>query len=153
MLMLEALKEAMAAELQGEVPAGALVVSPNGDVLGRGQNRVISLSDPTAHAEMEAIRSAATRKGNYRLTGEVLISTLEPCPMCLMAAVHARISIVVFGAPEPKWGAAGSLFDLVSLPGLNHRPEIWGGVRASECAKIVQEFFLKKRAGKPEQPD
>jgi tRNA(adenine34) deaminase len=144
-LMEEALIEARKAGLEGEVPTGAVVASPSGAILGRGRNRVVSLSDPTAHAEMEALRSAAAQTANYRLTDLVLISTLEPCPMCLTAAVHARISLVAFGAPEPKWGAAGSLFDLVTLPGLNHRPVIMGGVRAAECAELIKEFFQKRR--------
>lgn len=143
--MVEALAEAVGAGAEDEVPAGAVVVSPDGLVAGRGRNRVIALSDPTAHAEILAIRAAAAVVGNYRLTGFTLYSTLEPCPMCLMAAVHARLGRVIFGALEPRWGAAGSLVALASLPGLNHRLEITGGLRAEECGRLISDFFKAKR--------
>jgi tRNA(adenine34) deaminase len=145
-LMREALHEASLASLAGEVPAGAIVASPDGRVLARGRNRVIELSDPTAHAEILAIREAGRRLANYRLEGLILVSTLEPCAMCLSAALHARFMAVVFGAPEPKWGAAGSLLDLNSVPGMNHRLELLeGGVLASECAGRIVEFFRGRR--------
>ncbi|MDR3203832.1 MAG: tRNA adenosine(34) deaminase TadA [Deltaproteobacteria bacterium] len=141
-----ALEEAKVAAQQGEVPAGAAVSDAQGHLIASGQNRVTQLCDPTAHAEIEALRAAGAKIGNYRLVGTVLASTLEPCPMCLMAAVHARVSLIFFGAPEPKWGAAGSVLDLLSIPGLNHRPEILGGIMANECAEIIKEFFKKRRA-------
>ena len=142
----EALSLAALAEKEGEVPAGALLIDTEGRVVGRGWNRVISLNDPTAHAEILAIREGALDCGNYRLTGFTLFSTLEPCPMCLMAALHARLGRIIFGAPEPRWGAAGSLLNLPALPGLNHKLEINGGLLAEECGGIIKDFFRKKRA-------
>lgn len=144
-LMRLALAEAAGAGAEDEVPAGAVVAAPDGRVAGRGRNRVIGLNDPTAHAEILAIREAAASAGNYRLTGFTLYSTLEPCPMCLMAAIHARLGRIFFGAPEPRWGAAGSLVELASLPGLNHRPEIAGGLMAGECGALIKDFFKGKR--------
>jgi tRNA(adenine34) deaminase len=144
--MEDAIGEARLAGEAGEVPTGAVVVDAAGVVLGRGRNQVASLSDPTAHAEIQALRAAAAAASNYRLTGLRLICTLEPCPMCLMAAIHARIGLVVYGAREPKWGAAGSLTDLAALPGLNHRLEIRGGLLAEECAALMREFFRVRRS-------
>jgi tRNA(adenine34) deaminase len=144
-LMKLALEEARQAGRQGEVPAGAAVGDGRGFILALGRNQVIGRRDPTAHAEMEALRAAGAKADNYRLVGAVLVSTLEPCPMCLTAAIHARVSLIVFGAPEPKWGAAGSLFDLVSIAGLNHRPKIVGGVMAGECASLMRDFFKNRR--------
>jgi tRNA(adenine34) deaminase len=106
---------------------------------------MVSLNDPTAHAEVMALRTAAFTRGNYRLCDTILVSTLEPCPMCMMAAIHARVSIIIYGAPEPRWGSCGSLFEMLSLPGLNHRPEVQGGLLASECAILVKDFFQNKR--------
>lgn len=144
-----ALAEAAGAGEDGEVPAGAVLAAPDGSLAGRGRNRVIGLNDPTAHAEIMAIREAAAAIGNYRLTGFTLYSTLEPCPMCLMTAIHARLGLIVFGASEPRWGAAGSLLDLASLPGLNHRLEIAGGLRAEECGGLISDFFkVKRRSGR-----
>lgn len=143
--MRQALAEAAGAGVEEEVPAGAVVVSPEGLVVGRGRNRVIGLNDPTAHAEILAVRAAAAAAGNYRLTGFILYSTLEPCPMCLTAAIHARLGRIIFGAPEPRWGAAGSLVKLASLPGLNHRLEITGGLLAEECGGLISDFFKAKR--------
>ncbi len=143
--MAMALAEAKAAAREGEVPAGAVVVDAEGRAAGRGRNRVIGLNDPTAHAEILAIREAAARAGNYRLTGFTLYSTLEPCPMCLMAGLHARLARIIFGAPEPRWGAAGSLTDLAALPGLNHRLEIRGGLLADDCGGLISSFFREKR--------
>ncbi|MDR0355076.1 MAG: nucleoside deaminase, partial [Deltaproteobacteria bacterium] len=111
-LMNEALRQARLAAEAGEVPAGAVVADGEGRLAACGRNQVISLADPTAHAEIQAIKAAAAKIGNYRLPGLVLFSTLEPCPMCLMAAIHARLDGVVYGAREPKWGAAGSVVDL-----------------------------------------
>jgi len=145
-LMRLALKEAAQAALAGEVPAGAIVLNGEGEIVAVGRNRVIGLSDPTAHAETLAIREASSKVGNYRLTGFTLFSTLEPCAMCLMAAVHARLDTIIYGAREPRWGAAGSLVDLASLPGLNHRLTLKGGLLADECAAIISSFFKHKRA-------
>ncbi|MDR2947413.1 MAG: tRNA adenosine(34) deaminase TadA [Candidatus Adiutrix sp.] len=142
-----ALAQAARAAEDGEVPAGAVLVGPDGLVAGLGRNRVIELHDPTAHAEILAMREAAKIAANYRLTGLTLYSTLEPCPMCLMAAVHARLERVIFGAPEPRWGAAGSLIDLAALPGLNHRLPIDGGLLAEECGAMMQHFFKARRRG------
>lgn len=143
--MAQALAEAGLAAAEDEVPAGAVVVDPAGKIVGRGRNRVIGLSDPTAHAEILALRQAAAFAGNYRLGGHVLFSSLEPCPMCLMAAIHARLAGVVFGAPEPRWGAAGSLLDLAGLEGLNHRLEVRGGLLADEARSLITVFFKNKR--------
>lgn len=146
-LMSEALKKAAKAAANGEVPAGAVVADATGQIIGRGRNQVIDLTDPTAHAEIMALRAAARRLGNYRLTGgTVLVSTLEPCPMCLMAAIHARVSRIVFGAPEPRWGAAGSLLDLTALTGLNHHPQIAGGLQVEAARALITSFFLARRS-------
>jgi tRNA(adenine34) deaminase len=144
-LMEEALKEAALAAAQGEVPAGAVLADPEGRLAGRGRNQMLALADPTAHAEIMAIRAAARAAGNYRLTGHILVSTLEPCPMCLMAAIHARLGRIVFGAPEPRWGAAGSLLNLAELAGLNHRPQVRGGLKAEAARELITSFFLAKR--------
>ncbi|MDR1545713.1 MAG: tRNA adenosine(34) deaminase TadA [Deltaproteobacteria bacterium] len=144
--MTEALEEAGQAALAGEVPAGAVVAAPDGRVVGRGRNRTAALSDPTAHAEIQALRAAGAAMANYRLTGFMLFCTLEPCPMCLTAAVHARLGLVVYGAREPKWGAAGSLTDLAAWPGLNHRVAVRGGLLAEECAALMKDFFKLRRS-------
>jgi len=144
-LMEEALQEAALAAAQGEVPAGAVLADPEGRLVGRGRNQMLTLADPTAHAEIMAIRAASLAAGNYRLTGHLLVSTLEPCPMCLMAAIHARVGRIIFGAPEPRWGAAGSLLDLASLAGLNHRPLVRGGLRAEAAREIIVSFFHERR--------
>ena len=149
--MRAALAEARAAGADDEVPAGALLVGPDGLILGHGRNRVITLSDPTAHAEILALREGALSLGNYRLPGCVLYSTLEPCAMCLMAAIHARLSRVVFGAAEPRWGAAGSLVDLAGLEGLNHQMVIQGGLLAGESAGLISDFFRDKRLRQKEK--
>ena len=143
--MEEALGEAALAAASGEVPAGAVLADPEGRPVGRGRNQVLALADPTAHAEILAIREAALKVGNYRLTGYLLVSTLEPCPMCLMAAIHARVGQVIFGAPEPRWGAAGSLVDLAGLAGLNHRPLVRGGLKAESSRDLITSFFQAKR--------
>ncbi|MDR1677179.1 MAG: nucleoside deaminase [Deltaproteobacteria bacterium] len=145
LLMQMALKEARLAGNRGEVPAGAVVAEPDGAILATGRNQVIELTDPTAHAEILALRRAARLKGNYRLSGLILVSTIEPCPMCLMAAIHARLDKIFFGAPEPKWGAAGSVMSLHELAWINHHPVIQGGFMASECADLIQSFFQNKR--------
>jgi tRNA(Arg) A34 adenosine deaminase TadA len=146
-LMEEALREAALAAALGEVPAGAVLADPEGRLVGRGRNQVLTLADPTAHAEILAIREAALKAGNYRLTGHLLVSTLEPCPMCLMAAIHARVGQIIFGAPEPRWGAAGSLVDLTELAGLNHRPLVRGGLKAEAARDLMTSFFQARRQG------
>jgi tRNA(adenine34) deaminase len=144
-LMDEALREAALAGGQGEVPAGAVLADSEGRLVGRGRNQVLTLADPTAHAEIMALREAALKAGNYRLPGHLLVSTLEPCPMCLMAAIHARVGRVVFGAPEPRWGAAGSILNLTELAGLNHRPQVRGGLKAEAGRELITAFFLARR--------
>jgi tRNA(adenine34) deaminase len=143
-LMVEALAEARRAEAAGEVPVGAIVML-NGEIVGRGFNRPIGASDPTAHAEIEAIRAAARQLGNYRLTGATLCVTIEPCVMCIGALVHARIGTLVYGAAEPKSGAVVSTLRGAELPGQNHRVEIVGGVREEECRALLQTFFRERR--------
>lgn len=128
----------------GEVPIGAIVVR-DGEVVGRGRNCPIGLKDPTAHAEINAIREASDRLDNYRLARTILYVTLEPCPMCAGAMTHARIDRLVFGASDPKAGAAGSLYDLPSDARLNHRIEVLGGVRGVECRDLLQRFFRERR--------
>jgi haloalkane dehalogenase/tRNA(adenine34) deaminase len=140
-----ALEEAATAEAADEVPVGAIVVSRNGDVIGRGHNHPISADDPTAHAEILAIRDAAQTIANYRLTGCTLYCTIEPCAMCAGAIIHARLSCVVFGASDPKAGAAGSLYNILTDPRQNHQVEIIRGVRDLESANLVQKFFQQRR--------
>jgi tRNA(adenine34) deaminase len=144
LLMAGALAEARAAGTMGEVPIGAVVVV-GGEIVGRGFNHPISAMDPTAHAEIVAMRAAATRLGNYRLTGATLCVTIEPCLMCVGAIVHARIGTVVYGAAEPKTGAVVSTVRAADLPGLNHRFEVVSGVRDEECRTLMVEFFKERR--------
>lgn len=139
-----ALEQANRARAAGEVPVGALLVS--GDrVLAGGANHPIASHDPTAHAEIEALRSGGRALGSYRLTGTTLYVTLEPCPMCAMAIVHARVRRLVFGAWDPRAGAAGSVTDIFALPGLNHRVDVFGGVLMEECGSLLREFFASRR--------
>ncbi len=145
----QALDQARLARDAGEVPIGAVLVV-GGQVVGRGYNRPISSVDPTAHAELVAIRDAATRLGNYRLTGSTLYVTIEPCLMCAGAFVHARIGTVVYGALEPRTGALESTVRAAELPGHNHRVAVVGGVRSDECRALMQEFFRQRRGGKPD---
>jgi tRNA(adenine34) deaminase len=126
------------------VPVGAVVVVED-TVAGTGFNHPISSNDPTAHAEIVALRTAATRLGNYRLTGSTIYVTVEPCLMCVGAMVHARVGHVVFGATEPKAGAIVSMVRAHELPGLNHRLEVTGGVLDEECRRVMQEFFRSRR--------
>ena len=142
--MLEALALARAAGAQGEVPVGAVALH-EGMVVGRGANRREGARDPTAHAEMAAIQEAARTLSRWRLSGVTLVVTLEPCAMCAGAMVLARIDRLVYGAPDPKAGAAGSLMDLSSDPRLNHRFEVQPGLRASECGDVLTEFFRARR--------
>jgi tRNA(adenine34) deaminase len=139
-----ALDEARCAAAEGEVPVGAVVVM-DGRVIGRGHNRLIAATDPTAHAEILALREAAAAVGNYRLPGAILYATVEPCPMCCGAALQARLARVVFGAPDPKAGAARSLYRLLEDPRLNHEAIVVGGVRSAECAALLSEFFRARR--------
>ncbi|MBI5430038.1 MAG: tRNA adenosine(34) deaminase TadA [Nitrosomonadales bacterium] len=156
--MRAALELARQAESVGEVPVGAVVVL-DGEIVGRGFNAPISRHDPSAHAEMMALRDAAQRLGNYRLVGCELYVTLEPCLMCVGAMFHARIGRVVFGAYDPKTGAAGSVFNLFAETRLNHHARIHGGVLAEECGSLLSSFFAKRRAQQkaagtiPESPD
>ena len=131
-----------------EIPVGALVVGPDGALLGEGWNRNITERDPSAHAEIVAMRAAGRALGNHRLAGCTLYVTLEPCAMCAMAAVHARLARVVFGAADPKTGAAGSVFDLLADPRHNHRVEVTGGVLAAAAGARLTGYFRRKR-GKP----
>jgi tRNA(adenine34) deaminase len=142
--MQEALALARKAEAEGEVPVGAVVVK-DGEIIGRGWNHPIGAHDPTAHAEIIALRAAAQTLENYRLTDSTLYVTLEPCAMCAGAMVHARVGRLVFGATDPKAGAAGSVFNLVRASALNHRLEVTGGVLAEECAGQLKRFFAQRR--------
>lgn len=143
-LMREALALAHTAAAAGEVPVGA-VVAVDGVVVGRGHNQPIAAHDPTAHAEIVALREAARAVGNYRLTGASLVVTVEPCLMCVGAMVHARVATVVYGAPEPKAGALGSTIAAHELPSLNHRLQAVGGVLEAECREVMQAFFRARR--------
>lgn len=142
--MRQALALAAEAVAVGEVPVGAVVVK-DGEIVGRGFNAPISRHDPSAHAEMAALRDAAQRLGNYRMPGCELYVTLEPCAMCAGAIVHARIARVVFGARDPKTGAAGSVVDLFAEPRLNHHAVVEGGVLAEECGAMLSAFFAARR--------
>ena len=139
-----ALEEAHRAREAGEVPIGA-VIALDGAIVGRGFNQPISSGDPTAHAEIVAMRDAARHVGNYRLTGAVLCVTIEPCLMCVGALVHARIRTLVYGAAEPKTGAIVSTVRGAELPGLNHRVEVVGGIREETCRELMQTFFRERR--------
>lgn len=140
-----ALTEARRARDQGEVPVGAVVVGPDGAIWGRGGNRPIGASDPTAHAEIVALRQAAHRAGNYRLPGCTVYVTIEPCLMCVGALLQARVQRLVYGAPDPKAGAVESLYRIPADQRLNHRLEVTGGVRADVCRNLIQEFFRARR--------
>jgi tRNA(adenine34) deaminase len=140
-----ALDEARTALAGGDVPVGAVVLDPAGQVVGRGRNVREEHADPTGHAEVVALREAATARGEWRLDGCTLVVTLEPCTMCAGAAVLARVARVVFGAWDEKAGAVGSLWDVVRDRRLNHRPEVVSGVRAAESAALLEEFFRAHR--------
>lgn len=143
--MAAAIELARAAGAAGEVPVGAVVVL-DGEIVGRGYNQPIGRADPTAHAEVMALRDAAARIGNYRIPGASLYVTLEPCVMCAGAIMHARIARVVFGARDPKTGAAGSVVDLFAEDRLNHHADIQGGIKAEECGALLSSFFAARRA-------
>jgi tRNA(adenine34) deaminase len=145
--MREALSMARSAECLGEVPVGAVIVR-DGEIIGRGFNSPIGDTDPTAHAEIAALRDAARHCDNYRLPGCELFVTLEPCAMCAGAILHARIARVVYGARDPKSGAHGGVVDLFAVERINHHTEIVGGILADECARILSDFFTERRAGK-----
>jgi len=142
--MRRALELARCAATVGEVPVGAILVLRD-EVVGEGWNRPIGAHDPTAHAEMVALRAAAARLGNYRLVESTLYVTLEPCPMCAGAMIHARVARLVFGAVDPRAGAAGTVFNLLQSEHLNHRAIVTGGVLAEECGLLLREFFRVRR--------
>ncbi len=140
-----AIDQARLAVEAGEVPVGAVIVY-NGEVIGSGQNFVLRNLDPTAHAEIVALRSAAQHLNNYRLTGCELFTTLEPCSMCAGAIIHARISRLVYAAADPKAGAAGSVLSVINHPQLNHQMSVTSGVLAEECGELLRNFFRERRA-------
>jgi tRNA(Arg) A34 adenosine deaminase TadA len=142
--MERALDQARVALQQGEVPVGALVIK-DGELLGAGHNRNLLDRDPTAHAEVVALRQAAGRIGNYRLTGCTMYATIEPCAMCAGALIHARIARLVYGAADPKAGAAGSVLQVLNHASLNHRMEVTAGVLGDRCSEILQDFFRQRR--------
>ncbi|MQA80427.1 MAG: nucleoside deaminase [Streptosporangiales bacterium] len=143
--MRRALAEAGLAAAAGDVPVGAVVLGPDGGELAAGRNAREAEGDPTAHAELVALRAASARTGGWRLDGCVVVVTLEPCTMCAGALVLARVATVVYGAADPKAGAAGSLWDVLRDPRLNHRPEVLGGVLGQECGDVLRRFFADRR--------
>ncbi len=143
--MRRALELAARAEAEGEVPVGAVLVL-NDTIIGEGWNRPIGNRDPSAHAEIVALRAAAQTLGNYRLPDTTLYVTLEPCPMCAGAMVHARVARVVYGARDPLAGAAGTVFDIFTAPTLNHHPQLCAGVLAEECGAALKAFFRSRRS-------
>jgi tRNA(adenine34) deaminase len=145
--MRAALAEGRQALATGDVPVGAVVLDAAGEVVGRGHNRREADGDPTAHAEIVALRAAAAVARSWRLDGSTLVVTLEPCAMCAGALVLARVARLVYGAADPKAGAVGSLWDLVRDRRLNHRPEVLGGILADECAAVLRDFFAGHRDG------
>jgi len=142
--MHKALEQALVARARGEIPVGA-VLTRGEQIISSGANCPISSNDPTAHAEVEALRAAGRALGSYRLTDTTLYVTLEPCVMCASAIVHARVRRVVFGAWDPRAGGVGSLIDVLALAGLNHRVDAFGGVLAEECGAVLKEFFEQRR--------
>jgi tRNA(adenine34) deaminase len=142
----EAIAEAHAAEAAGEVPVGAVIVAPSGEIIARGNNRVLRDHDPTAHAEIAALRAAGLSLANYRLTGCTLYATLEPCAMCAGAILHARIARLIYAAPDPKAGACGSVLSVMNNPQLNHKVEVVAGLLVEECAALLQNFFRSRRS-------
>jgi tRNA(adenine34) deaminase len=145
--MQQAILEAKAAEAAGEVPVGAILVAPDGEtILARGNNQVLRSSDPTAHAEMVALRAGGLALQNYRLLGTTLYTTLEPCAMCAGAILHARVARLVFAAADPKTGACGSVLSVMNHPNLNHRVEVASGLLADECGQLLTNFFRNRRS-------
>jgi tRNA(adenine34) deaminase len=144
-LMQLALAESHAAEAAGEVPVGAIIVNAAGEVIARGNNRVLRDSDPTAHAEVVALRAAGLAMGNYRLLGCTLYVTLEPCAMCAGAILHARLARLVYAAADPKAGACGSVLAVMNHPALNHRVKVTPGVLAAESSEMLTSFFRARR--------
>ena len=142
-----ALAQARLAQSRGEVPVGAVLVNKAGQVIGEGANHVIGLSDPTAHAEVLALRAAGQQQQNYRLPQTTLFVTLEPCAMCLMALFHARVARIVYGAADPKTGACGSRVDLTTQGVLNHHATVQGGVLDETCGQVLSDFFKARRSG------
>jgi tRNA(adenine34) deaminase len=140
-----AIELAKAAEKKDEVPVGAIVVDGKGKVIARAHNESITRCDPCAHAEMLAVSAAAKRIQNYRLLGTSLYATVEPCVMCMGAIIHARVARVVFGAPDPKWGALGSLYDFSQDARFNHHPVVVAGICADQCRQLMRDFFVRKR--------
>jgi len=144
-LMQLAIKEAVKARQNDEVPVGAVIVAESGEILSQAHNSTINLSDPTAHAEILALRIASKKLLNYRLLNTTLYVTVEPCIMCMGAIVHARVPRIVFGTNDPRWGAAGSLYNFANDSRLNHHPELIGGICEDECRRLIQDFFRSKR--------
>ena len=147
-IMQSAIQEALKALQKDEVPIGAVLIDEKGKILSSAHNQTISLSDPTAHAEISALRQAGVNTKNYRLLNTVLYVTIEPCIMCMGAIIHARISKLVFGANDPKWGACGSLYDFSKDTRLNHKLEIISGICENECSSLIKNFFKEKRRKK-----
>ena len=139
-----ALEQARRGAGAGEVPVGALVIK-DGEILGQGNNRNLRDNDPTAHAEIVALRQAAARAGNHRLPGCAIFVTIEPCAMCAGAMVHARLARLVYGAPDPKAGAVSSVMQVLNHPRLNHKMEVTAGILEEQCAELLQDFFTKRR--------
>lgn len=148
-----ALTEAEKAGQIDEIPVGAVLVAESGDILGAAHNQVIHRGDPTAHAEILALRKAARAVSNYRLLNTTLYVTIEPCLMCMGAIVHARVAKVVYGTADPKWGAAGSLYDFAADARLNHHPEIVAGVCRNACRSLIQDFFHSRRNSRNRSAD
>ncbi len=140
-----ALREAAKARQKQDVPVGAVLVAENNELLAAAHNQIIARQDPTAHAEILTLRQGADKVGNYRLLNTTLYVTVEPCPMCMGAAIHARVSRIVFGTRDPKWGTAGSLYNFAADQRFNHQPEVVEGICENECKKLMQDFFREKR--------
>jgi tRNA(adenine34) deaminase len=145
--MRQALLEAQQAARHDEVPVGAVLVARDGTVLARAHNQTIALCDPTAHAEILSLRAASQAVGNYRLLNTTLYVTIEPCIMCMGALLQARVAGILFGAKDPKWGGAGSLYNLAADTSLNHTIDVQGGLLENECRELIQDFFRAKRLG------
>jgi tRNA(adenine34) deaminase len=144
-MMALAVEEAKKAGQKAEIPIGAVIIDAGGGILSQTHNQTITLQDPTAHAEILALREAARKINNYRLLNTTLYVTVEPCVMCMGAIVHARVARVVFGAPDPKWGAGGSLYDFCRDTRFNHQPELIRGIGEDECRDLIQGFFRLRR--------